>query len=172
MKHPSVQKAGPAERLPGQAPPSPSLRRRLRVGLHRARLDQQLADGFGKDSVEDRALRGRQLATRRTRRRLARSLRARVKDAERSGGPQLSAAVPLARRTVLSARESLLGLAERLESPDPVNPRGVARVLVMLTDGTGPLYTPGAADRLRETVWWIADGLAIEAGEDPGHEPG
>jgi len=80
--------------------------------------------------------------------------------------------VPLSRRAVLSAREGLLGLAERLESPDPVNPCGVARVLVLLTDGTGPLYTQGTADRLREAVWWIADGLALDAGEDPGHEPG
>jgi hypothetical protein len=72
---------------------------------------------------------------------------------------------------VLSSRESLLGLAERLESPDPVNPCGVARVLVLLTDGTGPLYTPGASDRLREAVWWIADGLALAADEDPGRGP-
>jgi hypothetical protein len=171
MKHPSVQKAGPSESSAGRRSASPSLRRRLRVLLHRARLDQQLADEFDRDSIEDRALRGRQLAARRTRRRLARSLRARVKDAERPPGPQLSAAVPLARRAVLSSRESLLGLAERLESPDPVNPRGVARVLVLLTDGTGPLYTPGASDRLHEAVWWIADGLALAADEDPGHGP-
>ncbi len=107
----------------------------------------------------------------RTRRRLARSLRERVKDAERPNVPRLSAAVPVSRRAVLSSRESLLGLAERLESPDPVNPCGVARVLVLLTDGTGPLYAPGAVDRLREAVWWIADGLAYDADEDPGNEP-
>jgi hypothetical protein len=171
MKHPSVQNAGPSDSGLGPRAPSSTLRRRLRVGLHRARLDQQLADGSGRDSAEDRALRGRQLATRRTRRRLARSLRARVKDAERRPGPQLSAAVPLSRRAVLASRESLLGLAERLESPDPVNPCGVARVLVLLTDGTGPLYSRGGGDRLREAVWWIADGLALDAGENPGHGP-
>ncbi len=171
MKHPSVQSAGPSDSRLGPSAPSPTLRRRLRVGLHRTRLDHQLAEGFGGDSVEDRSLRGRQLAGRRTRRRLARSLRARVKDAERPAGPRLSAAVPLSRRAVLASRESLLGLAERLESPDPVNPCGVARVLVLLTDGTGPLYGQGAADRLREAVWWIADGLALAADEDPGHEP-
>lgn len=171
MKHPSVQKAGPSEWQPGGKFPSPSLRCRLRVGLHRVRLDQQLADGFGSEPVEDRGLRGRQLAGRRTRRRLARSLRARVKDAERSAAPRLSAAVPLSRIAVLSARDGLLGLAERLESPYPVNPCGVARVLVLLTDGSGPLYSPGAADRLSEAVWWIADGLAFDADEDPGHAP-
>ena len=168
MKHPSLQNAGPSGTPLGPASPSRALRRRLRVGLHRGHLDRQLAEGFGSDPVEDRALRGRQLSGRRTRRRLARSLRARVKDAERPIGPHLSAAVPVSRRVVLSWRESLLGLAERLESPDRVNPCGVARVLVLLTDGTGPLYSPAAADRMSEAVWWIADGLALDADEDPG----
>ncbi len=79
----------------------------------------------------------------------------------------MTAAVPLSRRAVVRWRESLLGLAERLERPDPANPCGVARVLVLLTDGTGPLYNPGAADRMSDTVWWIADGLALDAGLDP-----
>jgi X-X-X-Leu-X-X-Gly heptad repeat protein len=184
MKHPSVQNAGPSESRLGPKSRSPTLRG-LRVALHRGRLDRQLADGFGSladgfasiadgfdsDSIEDRALRGRQLVGSRTRRRLARSLRERVKDAERPNVPRLSAAVPVSRRAVRSSRESLLGLAERLESPDPVNPCGVARVLVLLTDGTGPLYAPGAVDRLREAVWWIADGLAHGADGDPGNEP-
>jgi len=56
---------------------------------------------------------------------------------------------------------------ERLERPDPVNPCGVARVLVLLTDGTGPLYNPAVADRMSDAVWWIADGLALGAGEVP-----
>ena len=107
----------------------------------------------------------------RVRRRLARSLRARVKDAERLPAPHLSAAVPLSRRVVLSWRESLLGLAERLERPDPVNPCGVARVLVLLTDAMGPLYEPRAADRMSDVVWWIADGLALDPGEAPDRRP-
>jgi hypothetical protein len=137
------------------------------VQLHKGRLDQQLADGFGPDPIEDRALRASQLCGSRTRRRLARSLRARVKDAERPAAPRFSAAVPLSRRAVLRWRESLLGVAERLERPAPVNPCGVARVLMLLTDGTGPLYNPEAADRMADAVWWIADGLALDADADP-----
>ena len=87
-----------------------------------------------------------------------------MKDAERPAALRLSAAVPLSRRAVLSWRESLLGVAERLERPDPVNPCGVARVLVLLTDAAGPLYNPGAAERMSDAVWWIADGLALDAG--------
>lgn len=79
----------------------------------------------------------------------------------------MSAAVPLSRRAVLPWREGLLGLAERLEGPNPVNPAGVARVLVLLTDGTGPLYNPAAADRMGDAMWWIADGLALAVDADP-----
>jgi hypothetical protein len=143
------------------------VRTRLRVQLHKGRLDQQLAEGFGPDPIEDRALRARQLTGMRARRRLARSLRARVNDAEKPAAPRFSAAVPVSRRAVLFWREGLIGLAERLERPEPVNPCGVARVLVLLTDGTGPLYNPGAADRMNEAVWWIADGLALDPGDEP-----
>jgi hypothetical protein len=135
------------------------------VQLHKARLDQQLAERFGSDPIEDRALRARQLTGMRARRRLASSLRDRVKDAERPPGPRVSAAVPVARRAVLSWKESLLGLAERLERPDPVNPCGVARVLLLLTDAAGPLYNPGASERMSSAVWWIADGLALDPAE-------
>jgi hypothetical protein len=104
----------------------------------------------------------------RARRRLARSLRARVKDAEKPTAPRFSAALPVSRRAVLYWREGLIGMAERLERPDPVNPCGVARLLALLTDGTGPLYNPGAQDRMSDAVWWIADGLALDPGEEPG----
>jgi hypothetical protein len=167
MKDQNLRQAGQPEPSPASTR-WPTLRRRLRVTFHSGRLDQQVADGFGPDPIEDRVLRSRQLARMRTRRRLARTLRARVKDAERLPAPQLSAAVPLCRRTVLRWREGLLGLAERLERPDPVNPCGVARVMLLLTDGAGPLYEPGAADRMSDTVWWIADGLALEVDEPRG----
>ena len=172
MKHPSLQKAGrsgPSD-VPSAVPPT--LRRRLRVQFHKGRLDRKVADGFGSDASEDLAVRARQLAGMRIRRRLARSLRARVKDAERPPALRLTAAVPLSRRVVRSWRESLLGLAERLEQPDPVNACGVARVLMLLTDGAGPLYEPAAAERMSEAVWWIADGLALDPGEAPGQASG
>jgi len=168
VKHPSLQNTGASGHVAGGSAARPTLRRRLRVQLHKGRLDQQLAEGFGPDPIEDRALRARQLTGMRSRRGLARSLRARVRDAERPAAPRMSAAVPLSRRAVLRWRESLLGLAERLERPDPVNPCGVARVLVLLTDGSGPLYNPAAAERMSDAVWWIADGLALDANAVPG----
>jgi hypothetical protein len=54
-----------------------------------------------------------------------------------------------------------LGLAERLERPVEVNPTGVARVLMLLTDGSGPLYNPARDRSVGEALWWVADGLAL-----------
>jgi len=157
MKPVHLPKANRSTCLEGR--PAPPLRRRLRVQLHRGRLDRELADGFSPDAFEDRALRASQLARMPARRRVARSLRELVRVAEQPRGAFLSSAVPVSRRAVIPWREGLLGLAERLERPEPVNPCGVARALVLITDGGGPLYDPSAARGMGEGVWWIADGL-------------
>jgi hypothetical protein len=73
--------------------------------------------------------------------------------------PRITSAIPVRRKAVIAWCEALLGIADRLESPAAVNPRGVARVLTLLTDGGGPLYTPAAECSLEQAVWWIADGL-------------
>ena len=150
---------GPSRALyPAGSPPPPSaLRLRLRVALRRDRLDHELADGRSPASFDDRELRAAQLAGMHERRRTARALRALV---ERADHPQLlTSAVPVSSRAVIPSREGLLGLAERLEGPDPVNPCGVARALVLLTDGNGPLYDRAGANAVSAAVWWIADGL-------------
>ena len=60
---------------------------------------------------------------------------------------------------VLSWREGLLGLAERLEAPDPISATAVARALMLLCDGAGPLYQDDTERSLGEAIWWIADGM-------------
>jgi hypothetical protein len=157
MLHVRLQKARRSPCPTGPPGSEPTLAQRLRVHLHRGRLDQQIAEGFDPAAFEDRALRARQLGGVPARRRVARSLRDVVKAAERPA--PLSSAVPVSRRAVLQWREALLGLAERLERPEPVNPCGVARALVVLTNGGGPLYVREAAGSMGESVWWIADGL-------------
>lgn len=106
-------------------------------------------------------LRAAQLAALRTRRRVADSLRRLVRHAELPAPARLGSAVPVCRRSVLRWREGLLGLAERLDDPAPVNPCGVARALVLLTDGGSPLYNPHEARRMGQAVWWVADGLQL-----------
>jgi hypothetical protein len=132
---------------------------RLRVRLRRGRLDRELAEGRDPEACGDRALRAGQLTEAVTRRRVARSLRGVVAKAERAPGG-LGSAAPVCRGAVLAWREGLLGLADRLEQPGALNPCGVARALVLLTDGTGPLYNPAPEPSPGELVWWVADGLA------------
>lgn len=161
MKRVSLLRSGYGSCPDAPDDPSPALMLRLRVRLHCRRLDHQLADGLVPDGFDDRELRARQLAGAGTRRRLACSLRGLVQETERPAAGLLSSAVPVCRRTVWPWREGLLGLAERLERPDPINPCGVARILVLLTDGAGPLYNQSAERSMSEAVWWIADGLQL-----------
>ncbi len=46
----------------------------------------------------------------------------------------------LDRRAVLEARPQVLEIASRLEDGAPTDPRGVAMVHELLTDGSSPLY--------------------------------
>ncbi|MGA2015106.1 MAG: hypothetical protein ABSH51_31885 [Solirubrobacteraceae bacterium] len=131
---------------------------RVRVLLHRWRLDRGLADGRVRDRPADRAWRARQLSDPATRRELACSLRRVVAEADRPTVGVLNA-VPVQRRAVARWREALLGIAELLERPLPVSAGGVARVAVLVSDGLGPLYNPRATRSLGDAVWWIADGL-------------
>jgi hypothetical protein len=134
------------------------LRVRLAVLSSRHRLDQDIADGHPPAASAAHQLRSRQLADLATRRQLARSLRQAVSDAEATR-VRLYAVVPPLRREVRTCREALLGVADRLDSPEPLNSCGVARAMMLLTDGTGPLYCRLAGHSLEDAIWWIADGL-------------
>ncbi len=153
-------------RVPAEGSATPRLPLRFRVRLHRGRLDRELADGLAPEAFLDRALRASQLADPAMRRRTARALRRLVRDAELPAVGRLCSAVPLNRRSVLSWREALLGLAERLENPAPLNPCGVARTVVLLSDGAGPLYNPAAGHAMENAVWWVADGLQASLADD------
>jgi len=131
---------------------------RMRVRGHRAKLDRELAEGRAADVRADRALRARQLVDASTRRSFARSLRRLVANAERPPAP-MSTLAPLRRAAIAPWREGLLGLADRLERPEPVNPCGVARVITLVTDGAGPAYSSRSERSMSEAVWWAADGL-------------
>jgi hypothetical protein len=136
-----------------------SLRLRVRVSLHRRRLDREIAEGRDPAASPDRALRAGQLTEATARGRLARSLRRVVADTDPSRGLQLGSAVPVCRAAISGCGGSLLGLADALERSGPVNPCGVARTLALITDGIGPLYNPTPQQSLGELVWWVADGL-------------
>ena len=145
---------------PGRPRPlAHSVSRRLRIHLHRGRLDRQLADGRAPDEFADLAIRAEQLADLGHRRQVARSLRRLVEQAELSPAARVGSAAPVWRRSVVRWREGVLGLAERLERPAPVDPCGVARAIVLLSDGGGPFYNGRSAHSMSDAIWWIADGL-------------
>lgn len=152
--------------VPAYSAATSRLALRIRVHLNRRHLDRQLADGLAPEACVDRAVRATQLAKRTTRRRTARALRRLVSEAELPAVARLSSAVPVYRRSVLPWREALLGLAEHLESPARLDPCGVARTVVLLTDGAGPLYNPRADRAMGDAVWWVADGLHAPRSRD------
>jgi hypothetical protein len=149
----------------GRGPNQPTPLLRVRVRLHRRRLDHQLAAGFDPQTSGEHALRACQLTDPSTRRLLARSLRRVVSRAENRRAAAFGSAIPVCRK-VLPWCEGLLGLAERLDGREPVNASGVARTLLLLTDGAGPIFNPAPRQSIGEAVWSIADGLRA----DEGHE--
>ena len=71
------------------------------------------------------------------------------------------------RREPASARIRVRLLRHRLDRelasrwPAEVNPCGVARARMLLTDCLGPLYSDLSGPSIGEAVWWIADGLSL-----------
>jgi hypothetical protein len=114
---------------------------RLRRGLQASRLDALLAEGVAPDSNVALALHADRLARTSERRRLARYLR---HIGSRPGRSE-SLRAAIARRIEPDAFRDLEDLAERLLVPGPVDVQGVAKVRVLLTDGTGPLYRDSTA---------------------------
>ena len=150
------------------APPRPrssSATGWLRAVLFRGRLDGQLAAGLDPQSDPALALRARQLIRTRTRRRLARSVEQLVEEVDADRSWWLSAAVPFLRDQVVEARGTLVALAGALRDAEPVNPRGVAMTLRLITDPASPLYVRTATGALQLQASAVLD--ALLAGSQP-----
>jgi hypothetical protein len=114
-------------------------RDRLRARLHAAALDRRLADGADPDREVTLALHARRLLTPATRRALAGSLRRSV--AMSRARPSPGHPRPPVPAHVADCAAMVDAVADRLAAARPVAPRGVAVVRVLLTDGSGPLYS-------------------------------
>jgi hypothetical protein len=106
-----------------------------------AELDRQLAAGARPEDEPLLAIRGRRITSTPNRARLADGLSRTVRDARRAS-PGFSAAARPDRREVLAASTVLAVLERRLRAPEPVTPRGMALIMMLLTEGAGPLYRP------------------------------
>jgi hypothetical protein len=135
------------------------LQLRLRVAMHRHRLDRELADGAAPVRSCELGLRAEQLVYGSSRHQIAGSLRRAVADA--NGRPRyvISAAAPVARSSVRLWSHELLGVADMLEWPGTVNARGVARAFELVCDGSGPLYSSAPEQTLGSALEAITEGF-------------
>jgi hypothetical protein len=104
-------------------------------------LDTELATGVAPWHSHAHAARALQLTGERGRSTLASSLERTVHDAVEPRRAMFSSVVRPPRARVLEARDLLVAIASWLRSSEPVDPRGVAALRVLLTDGSSSLYT-------------------------------
>jgi hypothetical protein len=122
-----------------------------------ARLDRALAAGISPEASASLAARAERLTSTEFRCDLAAALRrilvaagepARPVAAATSVGPARALRIPLRTARISQSAPLLADLASRLLEPGPVPARGVALVVQLLADGTGPLYREAARDDL------------------------
>ncbi len=140
--------------------PSGGIRDCLTARLRARQLDRALASGTPPEASSALAFRARRLISAAHRRALADSFRRIVREA-RAGPTQPSVRVVPSRRQVRAASEELTRLAETLGRPGPVSARGAAQALMLLADGTGPLYNPTSGASLRACAANAADNLEV-----------
>jgi hypothetical protein len=118
----------------------------MRVWLRRPELDRRLAEGTNPATDPMRALRARQLTSRRYRRALARGLRSLVTDACKP-----------------DARDPLLSLSRRLVECENPSPRAVALASYLVCDPDSPAYwSPAGA-----TVADLAQAALVAVDHEP-----
>jgi hypothetical protein len=115
---------------------------RLRARLFAGRYDQQIEDGLSPLPGSPLELHGARLVSDRERNDLACALRRVMGDADSATGP-FHPRVRVASTAVLRSAEVIEAVHDRLADPFPVRARGMARLRILLSDGTGPLYRSG-----------------------------
>src|SRR5262245_22409125 len=148
----TIQTVGPLGTSTGpRRPPRPGLLLRARTRLLRHRLDNLIARAVERPGDDALALREAELSGERERGRAADRIEGVVEAAQRPLRP--SAAVPIDRKAIAIAGPALADLAGALRSDGPVEPRGVALTLRLLTDACSPVYLPpGNPDTDREEL--------------------
>jgi hypothetical protein len=163
---PNAVRSGPVRRSAGMVT-------RLKVRLRRARLDHDLADGCAPDTSALHVARAGQLMGPTVRAKVSASLRRIVDDADQPYGVLIPVAlhrspvlVSLRQDEVRASREGLLRIARQLEGRAAVSPCGVARAVVLLSDGAGPLYHDAPRRRLPDAISQINHRLGLSPGID------
>jgi len=112
----------------------------VRARLSGASLDHQLAGGRAPESSATLAARARHIVSLPRRQAMADNWENLLEAAQHSQGkPGLARRIRAAQ--IIAAGPAIHELARRLRAPLPVSARGVAAATVLLTDGTGPVYS-------------------------------
>lgn len=114
--------------------PAP-LSARLAAKLFAGRLDRDLDAGAEVGAGSALAVHAARLTSIREREELARALRNATKAAA-----VLPVRAPLKRDRIAAEHQLIDDITLRLHAPRPVRARGMARLRILLSDGTGPLY--------------------------------
>jgi len=147
-------------------------RDRLVARWRALKLDRAIADGAAPTTDAALALRAQALVGRRTRRDLSHTLERILRQSAvpASLGPRMVAR----RDRVYDAKDDLALLARRLGSATQVDARGVARVRVLLSDASGPLYwrrnKEDLRTRVRDAIEALEPGSSRDRREGRWHE--
>jgi hypothetical protein len=128
---------------------APGLAARLRARTRARALDRALAAGSGADGSSALALRAARLTSPRTRARVADHVERLLAAAER---PPSRRRIGPRRAVVVAEGEQLRETAALLRGPTPVYARGLALLMLLLSDGTGPAYAPGREEAFAERL--------------------
>lgn len=127
---------------PATSPQAATVTARLRARLFAGRLDRDVEDGVAPHPGGPLAIHMARLTSIPEREALARSLRQAVADLHRER-PAFSSHVPVHPQRLATCRDVVDDITLRLHAPQPVRARGMARLRILLSDGTGPLYRSG-----------------------------
>jgi hypothetical protein len=134
------------------------LRARLRTWCAGTELDCRLAQGASPDSSVPLSIRARRLMRPKNRRCIARGLRRVASSASASPHPG-QRQVPLARAEIRECSRLMEELAGLLDGGQPVDPRGIARAELLLSEGNSPLYKAASGERLEPALRRAIDDL-------------
>mgnify|MGYP007044003774 FL=1 len=115
---------------------------RLRARLFAGRLDRELDAGAVPMPGSALAAHVARLTTVDEREALARALRHAMAEAHHAAAG-VPLRIPVNWESMIPCRDVVDDITLRLHSPRPVRARGVARLRILLSDGTGPLYKEG-----------------------------
>ena len=127
------------------------IRDRVLARVRARALDRALASGIPTDTTTALWLRARALTRPWVARELGQQLCRIVQEAHEPRRMPGMRVTP-ARERVLAAEDDLRVLARRLQSGEVVAPHGIAKVRLLLSDGTGPLFYRGSAMNLSDVI--------------------